>query len=138
MCPDKEPCGDGPRVPLILISPYAKSSGVVSDPGDHVSFPKFLDVLFDLPPLASLPDEKPYMPQGPRDQNPRLTDLLGGFDAARLAGKKPLIPASEAEIPDATVNTFPPPMTCEDTGVTPVVIPGASLTPPKNFTNPIQ
>lgn len=137
-CPDKEPCGDGPRVPLILISPYAKSSGVVSDPGDHVSFPRFLDVLFDLPPLASLPDEKPYLPQGPRDLNPRLTDLLGGFDPVRLAGKKPPIPASEAEIPEATVNTFPPPMTCKDTGVTPVVIPGASLTPPKNFTNPIQ
>ena len=85
-CPDKEPCGDGPRVPLILISPYAKSGGVVPDPGDHVSFAKFLDVLFDLPPLASLPDEKPYLPEGPRDTNPRLTDLLGGFDAARLAG----------------------------------------------------
>ncbi len=136
-CPDKEPCGDGPRVPLILISPYAKSSGVDSDPGDHVSFPKFLDVLFDLPPLASLPDEKPYLPEGPRDENPRLTDLLGGFDPARLAGHKPPIAASQAEIPDTVVNTFPPPMTCKDTGVTPVIIPGASLTPPKNFTNPI-
>jgi phospholipase C len=136
-CPDKEPCGDGPRVPLILISPYAKSSGVVSDPGDHVSFVKFLDVLFDLPPLASLPDEKPYMPQGPRDENPRLTDLLGGFDPARLAGRKPPIAASEAEIPDEVVNTFPPLMSCKETGVTPVVIPGASLTPPKDFTNPI-
>ncbi len=136
-CPDKEPCGDGPRVPLILISPYAKSGGVVSDPGDHVSFAKFLDVLFDLPPMASLPDEKPYLPEGPRDANPRLTDLLGGFDAARLGGRKPPIAASDAEIPDATVNTFPPPMTCKDVGVTPVVIPGASLTPPKDFTNPI-
>jgi phospholipase C len=134
-CPDKQPCGDGPRVPLILISPYARSSGVVSDPGDHVSFAKFLDVLFNLPPLASLPDEKPYLPQGPRDLNPRLTDLLGGFDPARLAGARPLIPASQAEIPDATVNTFPPPLSCKDTGVTPVIIPGASLTPPKDFTN---
>jgi phospholipase C len=135
MCPDKEPCGDGPRVPLLLISPYAKSSGVVSDPGDHVSFVKFLDVLFDLPALATLPDEKPFLPQGPRDTSPRLTDLLSGFDAARLAGRKPPISASEAEIPDATVNTFPPPMTCRETGVTPVMIPGASLTPPQGWTN---
>ena len=135
MCPDKEPCGDGPRVPLLLISPYAKSGGVVSDPGDHVSFVKFLDVLFDLPSLASLPDEKPYLPQGPRDASPRLTDLLGGFDAARLAGRKPPIAASDAEIPEAVVNTFPPPMACKDTGVTPVVIPGALLTPPKGWTN---
>ncbi|HEV2134666.1 MAG TPA: alkaline phosphatase family protein [Terracidiphilus sp.] len=137
MCPDREPCGDGPRVPLLLISPYARSGGIVSDPGDHVSFAKFLDVLYDLPPLASLPDEKPYMPQGPRDANPRLTDLLGGFDAARLAGTKPPIAPSQAEISDEIVNHFPPAMTCKDTGVTPVVIPGASLTPPKDFTNPL-
>jgi len=136
-CPDKEPCGDGPRVPFLLISPYARSGGVVSDPGDHVSFAKFLDVLFDLPPLASLPDEKPYMPEGPRDENPRLTDLVGGFDAARLDGHKPPIPASQAEIPDGVVNTFPAPMTCKDSGVTPVIVPGASLTPPKDFTNPL-
>jgi phospholipase C len=137
MCPDKQPCGDGPRVPLLLISPYAKSGGVVSDPGDHVSFAKFLDVLYDLPPLASLPDEKPYMPEGPRDANPRLTDLLGGFDAARLAGAKAPIAASQAEIPDEIVNHFPPAMTCKDTGVMPVMIPGASLVPPKDFTNPL-
>ncbi|MGH9607471.1 MAG: phospholipase C [Terracidiphilus sp.] len=136
-CPDKHPCGDGPRVPLILISPYAKSGGVVSDPGDHDSFAKFLDVLFNLPPLASLPDEKPYMPEGPRDANPRLTDLLGGFDAARLDGEKEPIAATEAEIPDAIVNHFPAAMSCKDTGVTPAIIPGASLTPPKGFTNPL-
>ncbi|MGA8528618.1 MAG: alkaline phosphatase family protein [Acidobacteriaceae bacterium] len=136
-CPDQHPCGDGPRVPLILISPWAKSGGVVSDPGDHASFAKFLDVLFNLPPLASLPDEKPYLPEGPRDTNSRLTDLLGGFDPERLDGRRPPIPATAAEIPDAIVNQFPPRMTCGETGVTPVIIPGASLTPPKDFTNPL-
>jgi phospholipase C len=135
-CPDKEPCGDGPRVPLILISPYAKSGGVVTDPGDHVSFAKFLDVLFDLPPLASLPDEKPYMPEGPRDANPRLTDLLGGFDAARLKGAKAPIAAAAAEIPDEVVNHFPPAMSCKDTGVMPVAAPGTGSTP-KGFINPM-
>jgi phospholipase C len=137
-CPDKHPCGDGPRVPLILISPYAKSGGIVSNPGDHASFAKFLEVLFGLPPLATLPDEKPYLPEGPRDTNPRLTDLLGGFDPARLAGKTPPIPATAAEIPDNVVNHFPPAMTCKDTGVTPVLVPGGSLKPPKSFTNPIR
>ncbi|MFP5207324.1 MAG: phospholipase C [Acidobacteriota bacterium] len=137
-CPDKQPCGDGPRVPLILISPYAKSGGIVSDAGDHVSFAKFLDVLFDLPPLASLPDEKPYLPQGPRDGNPRLTDLIGGFDAARLAGRQKPIPASQAEIPDAVVNHFPAAMTCQETGVTPVAVSGASSAPPAGFINPIR
>jgi phospholipase C len=136
-CPDANPCGDGPRVPMILISPYAKSGGIVSDPGDHASFVKFLDALYELPPLASLPDEKPYLPEGPRDTIPTLTDLLGGFDPARLAGKKALIPASQAEIPDEIINHFPAAMSCKDTGVTPVVIPGGSLKPPKVFTNPL-
>ena len=132
-CPDGHPCGDGPRIPLILISAYAKSGAIVSSPGDHASFAKFLDVLFNLPPLASLPDEKPYLPKGPRDTNARLTNLLGGFDAARLAGTKAPIPASQAEIPDSVVDYFPPTMTCQDTGVTPMRVPGASLTPPPGF-----
>lgn len=136
-CPDKNPCGDGPRVPLILISPYARSGAIVSDAGDHVSFAKFLDVLFNLPPLATLPDEKRYMPEGPRDANARLTDLLGGFDPARLSGARRPIPASEAEIPDAVVNHFPPHMSCSQTGVTPAPIPGELLTWPKGFTNPM-
>jgi len=136
-CPDGHPCGDGPRVPLILISPYARSGGIVADPGDHASFAKFVDVLYDLPALGALPDEKPYLPQGPRDTNSRLTDLLGGFDPARLAGSKPPIPPSEAEIPDDVINHFPAAMTCKDTGVIPVIIPGASLTPPAIFTNPL-
>lgn len=136
-CPDKQPCGDGPRIPLILISPYARAAGVDSSPGDHASFAKFLDVLFNLPPLGSLPDEKPYLPQGPRDTNPRLSDLTGGFDPARLDGALAPIPASQAEIPDAVVNRFPPAMTCKDTGIQPITIPGAALAWPQGFTNPL-
>jgi phospholipase C len=135
-CPDSHPCGDGPRIPLILISPYARSSAIVSASGDHASFAKFLDVLFDLPPLASLPDEKPYMPEGPRDTNPKLTNLLGGFDPARLAGSQPPIPPAEAEIPDSIVNRFPPPMPCDATAVKPVLVPDASASPPAGF-NPL-
>ncbi len=134
-CPDHHPCGDGPRIPLILISPYARSGAIVSNPGDQASFAKFLDALFKLPPLASLPDEKPYLPEGPRDTNPRLTNLLGGFSPARLAGKKPPIPASAAEIPNHVVNTIPAPMTCRQVGVTPVKLKG-TLPPPKGF-NPL-
>jgi phospholipase C len=132
-CPDGHACGDGPRVPLILVSPYARAGGVVSDSGDQASFPKFLDALFQLPALGSLPDEKPYLPEGPRDTNPRLTNLLGGFDPARLSGSKPPIPAAEAEIPDSVVNTFPAPMTCSQIGVRPVALRAASAAPPKGF-----
>ena len=105
----------------------------MSDPGDHASFAKFLDVLFQLPPLGSLPDEKPYLPEGPRDTNASLTDLVHGFDPVRLAGEKPVIPASDAEIPDAAVNQFPPPMSCDAIGVTPVAVPGVSASPPEGF-----
>ncbi|HEV2879541.1 MAG TPA: alkaline phosphatase family protein [Candidatus Eremiobacteraceae bacterium] len=132
-CPDGHPCGDGPRVPLIVISPYAKSGAIISDSGDHASFAKFLGAVFDLPALASLPDEKPYLPRGPRDANPALTDLLGGFDPARLAGSASPLPAGAAQIPDGTVNTFPAPMSCRSLGITPVVVPGEMASPPPAF-----
>ncbi|MEO6990639.1 MAG: alkaline phosphatase family protein [Candidatus Baltobacteraceae bacterium] len=132
-CPDGRSCGDGPRVPLILISPFAKSHAIVSDPGDHASFAKFLNVLFDLTPLSSLPDEKPYLPQGPRDGNPALTDLLGGFDAARLSGTAAPIPASYAIVPDDVVSTFPAAMSCQSLGITPVTVPGGLAAPPPGF-----
>lgn len=132
-CPDGHPCGDGPRVPLILISPYAKSGAIIADPGDHASFAKFLGALFDLPALGSLPDEKPYLPRGPRDTNASLTDLLGGFDPARLAGAATPIPAIAAQIPDTAVKTFPPPMSCKSLGITPTQVPGEMASPPAGF-----
>jgi phospholipase C len=132
-CPDGHPCGDGPRVPLILISPYARSGAIIADPGDHASFAKFLGALFDLPALGSLPDEKPYLPRGPRDTNASLTDLLGGFDPARLAGTSAPIPATAAQIPDAAVKTFPPSMSCRSLGITPAQVPGEMASPPAAF-----
>lgn len=132
-CPDARPCGDGPRVPMILISPYARSGAIVSDPGDHASFAKFLGAVFNLPALASLPDEKPYLPKGPRDANAAITDLTGGFDLSRLAGTTPPIAAAQAEIPKSAVTTFPPPMSCKSLGITPVSVPGAMAAPPAGF-----
>lgn len=128
-CSDGNPCGDGPRIPFILISPYAKSGAVVHDVGDTASVVKFAETLFGLPPLASLPDERPYMPEGPRDGNPRLTGLLGAFDPARLNGSRPPISAAAAEIPSQVVNRIPTPMNCASLGITPVSIPGAGKTP---------
>ena len=128
-CPDGHPCGDGPRVPAIIISPYAKSGAIVSDVSDHTSFAKFLATLFDLPPLASLPDEAPYMPEGPRDADPRLSNLIGAFDPQRLAGMKPPIDASAAEIPDDVVNAFPAQMSCRTLGITPERIPAPQMSP---------
>jgi phospholipase C len=137
-CADGHPCGDGPRLPFILISPYARSGAVVQDPGDTASILKFAETVFGLPPLASLPDEKPLMPSGPRDGNPALTNLLGAFDPARLAGTAAPIPASDAEIPDTVVNTFPPAMDCRSLGIAPVSLPNVPSTPPAGFQVRVQ
>lgn len=132
-CPDARPCGDGPRLPFILISPYARSGAVVHDSGDTVSVIKFAESVFDLPALSSLPDEAKYMPEGPRDGNPAIDDLLGAFDPARLNGTSPPIAAAEAEIPDADVNAFPPRMSCASLGITPATLPNAPSTPPPGY-----
>jgi phospholipase C len=128
-CPDARPCGDGPRVPLLLLSPYARSGAVVDDAGDTTSIVKFGESVFGLPVLASLPDEKPYMPEGPRDGNPAITDLLGAFDMARLNGTRAPIASAAAEIPDSVVNAFPPGMNCASLGIVPVALPDASAPP---------
>lgn len=122
-CSDGKPCGDGPRVPLILISPYAKSGAIVHELGDTSSVVRLAEAIFGLPSLASLPDEKPFLPQGPRDADSRLTDLTAGFDAKRLAGTRAPISASEAEIPQGVVNTIPTPMNCATLGIVPAKLP---------------
>ncbi len=132
-CSDDRACGDGPRVPLILISPYAKGGAIVHDSGDHASVIKFITTLFDLPSLASLPDERPALPDGPRDGNLSLTNLLGGFDPARLSGADAPAPASAAIIPDDVANAIPPSMSCASLGITPVQVPGGLQSPPAGF-----
>jgi phospholipase C len=128
-CPDGAPCGDGPRVPFILISPFAKSGVIVQDAGDTASVVKFAETLFDEPALAWLPDERAHLPQGPRDANPALTDLRGAFDPARLSGRKAPIPASAATISDEVVNRIPVQMNCRSLGIVPVRIPGEDHVP---------
>jgi phospholipase C len=137
-CADGHPCGDGQRLPLLLISPYARNGAVVHDSGDTASIVKFVETVFGLPPLASLPDEKPYMPEGPRDANAALTDLIGAFDAGRIDGSTPPIPAGDAIVPDATVNAFPPAMSCRSLGIAPVAVPNVSQSPPPGFVPRIQ
>jgi phospholipase C len=133
-CADGRPCGDGPRLPFILLSPYARSGAIVHDAGDQTSVLKFAETLFNVPPLATLPEEQAYLPRGPRDADPAITDLLGGFDPARLAGTAAPIPSSQAEISDAVVNAFPASMSCRSLGIAPVALPNGPSTPPPNFT----
>ncbi len=125
--PDGLPLSRGVRVPLILISPYARTHAVSHVEGDHNSVIETINTIFGLPALASLPDEAQALAAGnspefnkfgppgfkqkylgPRDINSPITDsLLSGFDPQRLLGTSPPLPASFAKIPDSVVNTLP-------------------------------
>lgn len=116
--PDKSGITDGPRVPLLVISPYARVHSISHDVGDHGSVVKFVDALFGLTPLAQLPDElkgrdlgKQEFGQsewGPNDAvTPGVSDLVSAFDPARLNGSAAPLPASYATIPDDIVSALP-------------------------------
>jgi phospholipase C len=115
--PQGLPLSRGPRIPLIIISPYARAHVVSHESGDHASVIKFIDILYNLPRLADLPDEmqariaglkmfkQAYL--GPADDNtPGVGDLLSAFDPARLEGRAKPLPASYAITQD--ISAIPP------------------------------
>jgi len=130
--PGKAWVSDGPRIPLILISPYARSGAIAHEFGDQVSVIKLVDELFGLTPLALLPDESRASELGlerfgvaglgPLDAPDNgVGDLVSGFDDGRLAGTVPPLPPSMAEIPDALINVLPQTTGygCSAIGITP-------------------
>jgi phospholipase C len=123
-CNDGFPCGDGQRLPFIVISPYSLSGTVVHDYSDTVSVSKFVEGVFGVPAMASLPDEASVEPYGPRDYpSKELSDLAGAFDLAKLNGSTGLNAASLAEIPGTDVNHFPSTMNCRTLHLRPLNIP---------------
>jgi len=139
--PDGLPLSRGVRVPLILISPFARAHAVSHAEGDHNAVIETINDIFNLPALSSLPDEaqalaagnSPAFNQfgppgfqqqylGPRDTNSPITDsLLSGFDPKRLSGEAEPLPPDYARIPDHIVNTFPHygGQGCKALGITP-------------------
>lgn len=115
--PEGAPLGAGPRIPAIVISPYGRAHVISHEYSEHGSVIKFIDRLFDLTPLAFLPDEvkarklgKQQFGQenlGPSDGYPGQGELLTAFDNARLTGQAPPLPASYATIADAQVKHLP-------------------------------
>jgi phospholipase C len=74
--------GDGPRVPMIVVSPWAKRGAVDHTYTDHVSILKFIEANWGLPPLSgysedNLPNPKPqvYVPRN----RPAIGDLMTMF-----------------------------------------------------------
>jgi phospholipase C len=122
--PQGLPLSRGPRMPLILISPYARAHAVSREEGDHNSVISLINTVFNLPPLADLPDElqarvtgegaafatggSPQTNLGPHDdKTPGTGNLLSAFDPERLLGYVPPLPSTYAQIDDTTVNTLP-------------------------------
>jgi len=112
------PLDQGPRIPFLLISPYAVTHAVSHERSEHSSIIRFVDELFGLIPLADLPDEErgraigreTYHQNdlGPADDKvPGVGDLLSGFDNLRLLGKRPPLPAAYAETPEPTIEHVP-------------------------------
>jgi len=122
--------GDGPRVPLIVISPFAKTQTVSHAYGDHGSVVRFVDQVFNLTPLAYLPDEqrgRAYAAKlgkanyGP-DDGAGVSDLLDAFDPERLAGRAAPLPASYAYVNPYFIHNLPQKtgLGCGAIGVVPV------------------
>jgi phospholipase C len=116
--PDGSLISNGPRVPLLVISPYARTHYVATAPGTQSSVVKFVDALFNLPPLALLPDEMTgrdlgetefgQKDFGPEDAlTPGITDLLDAFSPSRLRGQAPPLPPSYVMVPENFVKTLP-------------------------------
>ncbi len=125
--PDKLPLSRGIRVPLLLISPYARAHAVSHAEGDHNAVIETINAVFGLPALSQLPDEADALVKGnsdsfnalapagfhqsflgPRDTNSPITDsLLSGFDPKRLSGVEPPLPASYAMTPADALWSLP-------------------------------
>jgi phospholipase C len=113
-----QPLDQGPRIPFLLISPYGVSHAISHERTEHSSIIRFVDEMFDLIPLADLPDEErgreigrtkfDQNDLGPADDKVEgVGDLFSGFDNLRLLGKRKLLPASYAEIPEHSITSFP-------------------------------
>ena len=78
--------GDGPRIPLLVLSPYSTGGKIYRGYSDHVSILKFIERNWKLQPLTNrsrdnLPNPKtknnnPYVPTN----SPALDDLFEAFD----------------------------------------------------------
>ena len=118
-----DPVGDaleqGPRIPAIVISPFSLVHGISHEASEHGSVIKFIDALFNLTPLANLPDEAAatklgetlfgQSTLGPSDgAKTKIGALYSAFDFGRLQqGAAGALPPSYATIPEPEVLSLP-------------------------------
>ncbi len=128
--PDKTANSFGPRVPLIMISPYSKLSYISHEQGSQASVVKFVDTVFGLPPLATLPDELlgRYLGLaefGQEDLGPQdaitagISDLTDAFSTSRLMGLATPLSPDYAIVASSYVTKIPQTtgLGCADLGI---------------------
>jgi len=81
--------GDGPRIPLIVVSPFTRGGHINHTYTDHVSILKFIERNWHLKPLTDrsrdnfpnprVDDDNPYVPRN----SPAIGDLFNMFDFDR-------------------------------------------------------
>jgi phospholipase C len=84
--------GDGPRIPLIIVSPFTRGGHISHTYTDHVSILKFIERNWNLKPLTRrsrdnfpnpvVDEDNPYVPLN----SPALGDLFDLFDFGRHRG----------------------------------------------------
>jgi phospholipase C len=84
--------GDGPRIPLITVSPFTRGGHISHTYTDHVSILKFIERNWNLKPLTArsrdnfpnpkVDDDNPYVPLN----SPALGDLFDLFNFGNQAG----------------------------------------------------
>jgi phospholipase C len=115
---DGSPLAAGPRIPMILISPFAAAGSISHQYSEHGSVIKFINTLFGLVPLAQLPDEAQGRAAGAAtlgqanlgpsdDPANNLGDLLEAFDDGILQGQKLPVPAAQATFTPTQVSSLP-------------------------------
>ena len=118
--PSGNALSQGPRIPTLVISPYGVVHAISHEATEHSSVIKFINEIFNLTPLADLPDEAaaralgaatyltpqgtPQNYLGPADDGvPGVGDLFSAFDDFKLIGLFPPLPGWFATIPQSAL-----------------------------------
>ncbi|WP_423968095.1 phospholipase C [Bradyrhizobium sp.] len=85
--------GDGPRIPILVVSPYSTGGKVYHNYGDHVSLMKFIERNWGLQPLTNRSRDNLPNPTFSRNNayvptnSPAIADLFDAFDFSKAVNQ---------------------------------------------------